>query len=202
MNLLCPSRNKPSIADDYATSDDFGKLFTEDMTALHLAAYLLTGDQEKAEKCFVTGLEDSVKNDSVFKVWARSWAQRKIVQSAIRMIARRPDRAASAGNSPDHDAKLQSTPARHAAIASVLALGDFERFVLVLSVLERYSHQDCSILLSCSRADRTTARMRARLQISEIQQQHAAPEDDATIPLPAVFSGRFVKLAVKACTFK
>jgi len=179
MNLPCPNWSKPPTADDYATSDDFRELFTEDMTALHLLAYLLTGDQEKAEQCFVTGLEDGVDNNSVFKEWARSWAQRTIVQSAIRMMAPRPGHAAWAGASPDPDAKLQSTPARHAAIASVLALGDFERFVFVLSVLERYSDQDCSILLSCSREEVRTARVRAILQISEIQQRNAALEDDA-----------------------
>ena len=47
MNLLCPNRSKPSIADDYATRDD---LFTEDMTALHLLAYLLTGDHDKSRE--------------------------------------------------------------------------------------------------------------------------------------------------------
>jgi len=52
MNLSCTNRGKPSIAGDYATSDDFRKLFTEDMEGLHLLAYLLTGDQEKAEQCF------------------------------------------------------------------------------------------------------------------------------------------------------
>jgi len=93
MNLLCENRSTSSSAKGYATRDDFRELFTEDMTALHLLAYLLTGDQEKAEQCFVTGLEDSVNNNSVFKEWARSWAQRTIVQSAIRMMAPRPDHA-------------------------------------------------------------------------------------------------------------
>ena len=35
------------------------------MTALHLLAYLLTGNHEKAEQCFVTGLEDRVSNNSI-----------------------------------------------------------------------------------------------------------------------------------------
>jgi DNA-directed RNA polymerase specialized sigma24 family protein len=168
MNLLCTKRSSPSIADEYATSD-FRELFTEDMMALHLLAYLLTGNHEKAEQCFVTGLEDCVSNNSIFKEWARSWAQRTIIQSAIRMMAPRPEYAAWAGVSPDTDAKLQGTPAKHVAIATVLALGDFERFVFVLSVLERYSDQDCSILLSCSRENVRKARMRALNQIFEIQ---------------------------------
>src|SRR5258708_13037429 len=146
MNLLCPNRSKPAIADDYATSDDFRKLFTEDMDALHLLAYLLTGNHEKAEQSFVTGLEDCVDNNFIFKEWARSWAQRTIVQSAIRMMAPRPDHSAWAGVSPDPDVKLQRTQAKHAAIRAVLALGEFGRFVFFLSFLERSSIQLCSLL--------------------------------------------------------
>jgi DNA-directed RNA polymerase specialized sigma24 family protein len=190
MNLPCTNRSKPSIASDYATSDDFRKLFTEDMAGLHLLAYLLTGDQEEAEQCFVTGLEDSVNNNSIFKEWARSWAQRTIVQSAIRMIAPRPDHAAWARVSPDRDAKLQSAPGKQPAIATVLALRDFERFVFVLSVLERYSDQDCSILLSCSREDVRAARIRSLQQISEIDHKNGESEDDSTIPLQAMSQER------------
>ena len=191
MNLLCTNRSKPSIADVYATSDDFRELFTEDMTALHLLAYLLTGNHEKAEQCFVTGLEDCVNNNSVFKEWARTWTKRTIVQSAIRMISPRPNHAAWSIASPDPDANLQSTQAKHTAIATVLALGDFERFVFVLSVLERYSDQDCSILLNCSREDVRTARMRALQQISEIQERNAALEDDARTAPQAMSRGRW-----------
>jgi DNA-directed RNA polymerase specialized sigma24 family protein len=180
MNLLCTNRSKPSIADVYATSDDFRELFTEDMTALHLLAYLLTGNHEKAEQCFVTGLEDCVNNNSVFKEWARTWTKRTIVQSAIRMISPRPNHAASTTVSPNADAQLQIAQAKHAAIETVLALGNLERFVFVLSVLERYSDRDCSILLNCSRQDVVAARIRALQQISEMLQRNGAPEDDAT----------------------
>ena len=190
MNLLCPNRSKPAIADGYATSDDFRKLFTEDMDALHLLAYLLTGNHEKAEQSFVTGLEDCVDNNFVFKEWARSWAQRTIVQSAIRMMAPRPTHAPRARGFADRYAKLQSTLGKHPAIATVLALGDFERFVFVLSVLERYSDQDCSILLSCSREDVRVARILAVQRMSEIDHGNGESEDDSKIPLQAVSQER------------
>src|SRR5260370_1341658 len=35
----------------YATRSDFQEIFTEDMAGLHLLAFLLTADQEKAEQC-------------------------------------------------------------------------------------------------------------------------------------------------------
>jgi DNA-directed RNA polymerase specialized sigma24 family protein len=158
----------------------------EGVVTLHLLAYLLTGDQEKAEQCFVTGIENCVNDNSIFKEWARSWAQRMIVQSAIRMMSPQPSHAAWTRVSSDHVAKLQNTQAKHALFATVLALGDFERFVFVLSVLERYSDQDCSILLNCLREDVRAARIRALQQISEMHYQNGAPEDDATTPPQAM----------------
>jgi hypothetical protein len=52
-----------------------------------------------------------------------------------------------------------------AEIALVLALEPFERFVYVMSVLERYSDHDCSILLGCARLEVMATRIRAVQQI-------------------------------------
>jgi hypothetical protein len=41
----------------------------------------------------------------------------------------------------------------------------FERFVYVMSVLERYSDLDCSVLLGCARREVVGARIRAFQQI-------------------------------------
>lgn len=66
-NIPRTNRSKPSIADEYATSDDFRKVLTEGLVGLYLLPYLLTGSLEKAERCFVTGIEDVVKSNTVFK---------------------------------------------------------------------------------------------------------------------------------------
>jgi len=49
--------------------------------------------------------------------------------------------------------------------AAVLQLEPFERFVYVMSVLERYSDLDCSVLLGCARRDVIAARIRGLQQI-------------------------------------
>jgi hypothetical protein len=49
--------------------------------------------------------------------------------------------------------------------AAVLQLEPFERFVYVMSVLERYSDLDCTVLLGCARRDVIAARIRALQQI-------------------------------------
>src|ERR1700728_4683323 len=136
----------------YATSANFCRIFKEDMNRLYLLSLLLTADREKAEQCFVSGLEDSVAASPVFKEWARSWARRAIIQNAVRLLNPRP----SGGNGG-----ANSSFTGNERLAAVLELRPFERFAYVMSVLERYSDQDCAVLLSCSRRDVVAARTRA-----------------------------------------
>ena len=42
----------------YASSDDFRRVFPEETDSLYRLAFLLTADREKAQHCFVSGLED------------------------------------------------------------------------------------------------------------------------------------------------
>jgi membrane protein DedA with SNARE-associated domain len=70
----------------YTTRGDFCRVFYEQTRSLYRLSFLLTADQEKARQCFVSGLEDCVKSNSVFKECARSWARRAIIQSAVRVI--------------------------------------------------------------------------------------------------------------------
>jgi hypothetical protein len=52
------------------------------------------------------------------------------------------------------------------SIKSVLELLAFDRFVFVMSVLERYSDRDCALLLNCSNVDVADARIRAFQQLA------------------------------------
>ena len=74
----------------YASNGDFQRIFHEDMNGLYLLSFLLTADHEKAEQCFVSGLEDAVNGNRVFKEWARSWARRVIIKNAVKVINPRP----------------------------------------------------------------------------------------------------------------
>jgi len=146
----------------YASSGDFHRIFAEETDSLYRLAFALTADREKAEQCFVSGLEDSAKGNSVFKEWARSWARRAIIQNAVRMINPRP----TAEDDPSSLNSTGKTPAAEPAeIAAVFELEPFERFVYVMSVLERYSDHDCSILLGCARREVMATRIRAVQQI-------------------------------------
>jgi DNA-directed RNA polymerase specialized sigma24 family protein len=48
---------------------------------------------------------------------------------------------------------------------AILELPSFERFVFVMSVLERFSIQECSLLLGCTRRDVIAAQTRALQQM-------------------------------------
>jgi hypothetical protein len=144
----------------YAIAGDFCRVFGREMNSLYLLAFLLTADSETAELCFVQGLDDCVRANGVFKEWARSWARRTIIQKAIRIM--QPMRERSGQLSTQHPVAgkvLETTSAM--PLSAILGLKRFERFVFVLSVLERYPDQDCKLLLGCSREDVVNARARA-----------------------------------------
>ncbi len=180
MNLLRKSHIDAGKTDEYATSEDFARLFTVGMRRLYLLSFLLTANHEKAEQSFVSGLEECVNCNSVFKDWARSWAERTVIKNAIRIMAPRPSRSSGsfAGIHRQADGKRENPQDQNPAIASVLALEDFDRFVFVMSVLERYTEKECSVLLGCSRQDVREARMRALRQIAEYMKHDEAGQQD------------------------
>ena len=157
----------------YASSADFCRIFDEDMNDLYLLSFLLTADREKAEQCFVSGLEDAVEGNPVFKEWARSWARRAIIQNAVRAINPRPAERGGSSRSTsvdDHDKALP--PQLQMEIAGVLGLEPFDRFVYVVTVLERYSDHECSLLLGCARREVLAARTRALQQLGSAMELH------------------------------
>lgn len=142
----------------YATRADFCRIFQDDVNRLYLLSFLLTGDEATAERCFVGGLRMSREGTPVFKEWAEFWARRSIILNAIRMI--RP-RLTDESESPASDRGVDPAMTEPAEIADIVELPAFERFAFVMSVLERYSDHECSLLLACTRRDVTEARTRA-----------------------------------------
>ena len=150
----------------YATGADFCRIFAQDTKGLYLLSFLLTGDRKKAEECFASALEDSTKSNRIFKDWARSWSRRAIFQNATRMIRPTPDPRREKSALRTIDTAVETKATSGASLDAVLSLGTFERFVFVMSILERYSDQDCSVLLECSRRDVALAKMQAAEHIA------------------------------------
>jgi DNA-directed RNA polymerase specialized sigma24 family protein len=168
-----------AAAAEYATRSDFQEIFTEDMAGLHLLAFLLTADAEKAEQCFVAGLEESIRGNAVFRQWARSWSKRSIIKNAIKAISPAPSQPSVAGQAGG--ARADATPAwqgrtqsgsawtedaqGEVLIATVTRLDPFDRFVLVMTVLEGYSVRECSALLGRPAPEVAAAKARALEQM-------------------------------------
>jgi hypothetical protein len=164
----------------YANSDDFRRIFDEDMNGLYLLSLLLTADGEKAEQCFVSGLEDAVGGNQVFREWARSWARRTVILNAVRVINPRPaDGSGRSRSGAVHGTGKTLPQEQPLEMAAVLGLEPFERFVCVMMVLERYSDQECSVLLGCARWDVLAARTRALQQIGSATELHHRHLPDA-----------------------
>ena len=156
----------------YASTTDFERIFTEDMSGLYLLSLLLTGDGDRAEECFVASVGESTKGNRVFKEWARSWVRRTIIQTAIRLIAPR-QRSGRATQNAVSPRDLNYVPlASEAEVCAILELAPLERFVFVMSVLEHYSDHDCSILLGCSRRDVAAALARALQHLGRLMNFH------------------------------
>ena len=162
----------------YASHEDFHTIFNEDLKELYQLSFLLTSDPAKAEHCLVSGLEDCVSGNRIFREWARSWAKRAIVQNAIRELKPR----LSQSNSPLSGAMFSNMdehsrgPGGHFEIDAVLRLADFERFVFVMSSLEHYSEHDCALLLGCSAGDIREGRTRALNELAD--SHHIEPSDN------------------------
>jgi DNA-directed RNA polymerase specialized sigma24 family protein len=152
-----------NVENQYATREDFLKVFEEDLTPLYQLSFLLTGDHQKGERCFAAGIEDCAKENRVFREWARAWAKRVIVENAIRELHPRRSHSNSSAllRAVFSHNQQSSGPSGHFDVQAVLGLADFERFVFVLCVLERYREHECALLLGCSASEVRDARTRA-----------------------------------------
>jgi len=141
---------KTMIADfraDYATRADFCEVLEQDLQSLYLLAFLLTGNHEKAEQCFVMTVEEAQKEQTVFRDWTRYWIKRSLVKNAVRMVS---PTSGKSSETRDLWTLGQHDGSTGDEINAVTQFPPLERFVFVLSILERYSHWECSVLLACS----------------------------------------------------
>jgi Bacterial regulatory protein, Fis family len=148
----------------YATAANFFEIYNGEMHSLFLLSILLTADIEKAEQCFFNALEECLNGIDVFMEWARLWARRAIIKHAIKLITPVPEKPVHTSlTSIQSNLKLTNGN----FIGAIFSLGTFERFVFVMSLLERHSDEDCSALLNCRRRDIESARGEAMKSLSD-----------------------------------
>lgn len=128
-------------ADEYASVKDFCAIFRQDVRSLYLLALMLTGSEAKAGTCFVGAFEECQASTRVFKPWANAWSKLRVIDKAVQAVDPRAGKGADRRGQPGDVCELPEE------LASVLKLEGFQRFVYVLTVLEKYSLRDAAILL-------------------------------------------------------
>jgi hypothetical protein len=122
-------------------------------------------EQHESEQCFASTVEEGFKEQAVFKEWARSWVKRRLIENAIEIVSSTSTRN---GQKRDLWSAGQRETHREREIDIVTKLDPFERFVFVMSILERYPNWDCSLLLGCSMNKIAQARMKALRKLPEL----------------------------------
>ena len=186
----------------YATAADFEQIFTEGMSPLYLLSFVLTGDREKAEECFVSGVGECARGNRVFKEWARSWARRTIVRSAIRLVAPLQQSENAMRNSAAVGTLDKLPLVSQEELSAILGLKPLERFVFVMSALEGYSDHDCSVLLGCTRRNVIAARERALQRLGMLMKsppnsrsEHLSEQENPTPVIDLTIARYFPTLA-------
>lgn len=147
-------------SDGYTTTADFCRVFGESLGRLYTLAFLLTADHAQAERCFLAALDNCRADAPVFKDWAASYSARAIVKSAIQIVrSLEPERVNHSYTTTNFQS--DGDMVGHALVSAIVSLRSFERLVYVLSVLERYSDRECSILLDVGIAEVVGARTQA-----------------------------------------
>jgi hypothetical protein len=171
-----------NVSNEYATSSDFCHIFVEQMNSLYLLSLLLTADPQKAEQCFVLGFDDSINNNSVFKERATQWARRCIILRAIRLLCPRPSDETELHETGFSQLveELSEEVREYPNLARIGRLNSFGRCVFIMSMLERYSVQECALLLGCFRRDVIGARTAAIRHLASLAiATEKQPERDA-----------------------
>ena len=156
----------------YISAADFCGIFNKNMDSLYRLALVLVVHEEKAEQCLLASLEDCIEGKAVFIDWALCWSKRAVIKNAIRLISPVPwvtDGLRMINNKEGTDRYPGIEP------AALMRLRAFDRFVFVLTVLESYSHRDCSLLLNCTTADVIGASIRALQQAARSEARSSLP---------------------------
>jgi len=157
----CRQVEAVSLRGAYAKWEDFCEVLERDSKALYLLAFLLTADHQKAEQCFLSTVDEADRETTVFKEWTRSWVKRSLLKTAIRIVA--PVSAPEGGKR-----ELWSATGAGGEIDAVTRLAPLERFVFVMSILERYSVWECSLLLGCRMQKVVLAQRRGLRRLPEL----------------------------------
>ena len=159
---------------EYARKDEFASVFASERVALQRLALLLTANSEVAKRCLIRAFQECIESSSVSKQWVHSWTRRMVIRNAVSLVMGPEGQSFVNTNRNADDQLIAFSPDdsldANAESESILDLPEFDRFVFVICVLERYSMHDCALLLGRSHRDINEARQRVGNQAGQIDE--------------------------------
>jgi hypothetical protein len=146
---------------------DFANIFLRDMGSLFHLGLLLTANPPDAERCFLEALDLCADGAMVHSQWAPAWARRSIIKSAIKIMAPiHADNRSCSDSGPEKEDRLEV----ESVLDEVCNLAIFDRFVFVMSILEKFPDRECSVLLNCIQREIVAARIRAMRHLAKFDE--------------------------------
>jgi DNA-directed RNA polymerase specialized sigma24 family protein len=163
---------------EYAGEEEFASAFECEHAGLQRLAFLLTANAEAAGKCVRLAFCQCIASSSVFKGWTLNWARRMIIRNAVSLSLVLGDQPLTDRDGDSKDGAIACIPDH--SIESILDLPAFERCAYVICVLERYSTNDCALLLGRSprEINRALDRVRNRLRQNDKSGQRCTASCD------------------------
>ena len=157
---------------EYARKEEFVSVFESERVGLQRLALLLTVNAEAAKRCLIRALRECIASCSVSKDCVHSWTRRMVIRSAISIVMGSGGQSfVNAIDDADNELIAFSPDDSMGALAtheSILGLPEFERFVFIICVLERYSIHDCALLLGKSPREVSEVRHRVGNQVGQV----------------------------------
>jgi DNA-directed RNA polymerase specialized sigma24 family protein len=182
---VCIEGMTSSSVSEFATADDFQKLFASEIVDLFRLAFLLTADAEKAEHCVILTIHECLATVDAFKAWLPVLTRNALIRNGIRIVTGIPARSLGKGRLHQpfrevHNSLLRRETSITDESAGILEMSDFDRLVYVLCSLEHYSTRDCAALLGRSRQEVRDAQNRGVGQIVEFEREWRRTPDGAS----------------------
>jgi len=158
--------------DEYVNKEEFVGVFESEQVGLQRLALLLTASSDTATRCLSLALQQCLATSFVFRGWALSWMRRVVIRNAISLVMGSGQPLFVKANG-DVEKALTTYPEGEllvfvANVQRILGFSQFDRFVFVICVLERYSVHDCAVLLGRSLRDINNALQRTSRQLEDL----------------------------------
>ena len=180
MNRVRWLGQKVSGRGEYASKDEFVSVLECERPGLQRLALSLTANSEAAKRCLICAFRECLASSSVSKEWVHSWTRRMVIRNAISLVMGPGGKPSVNTNNDADNGLIEFSPDDSldvcAVSESILDLPEFDRFVFVICVLERYSMHDCALLLGRPPRDVNEARQRVGNQVGQIDELSKSPQ--------------------------